>query len=67
MDQLLLLVGSIDGKMDLMLEQQRHHATRISVLERDRNRLTGGIAALTGIITWIAKDSVIPHLATLFH
>lgn len=74
LDDLILLVGRIDGKMDQMLKQHEANTvrlgtleTRITVLERDRNRLAGALALVTGVIGWITKDGFASHLATLFH
>lgn len=52
-----MLLGKIDGKVDMILEHVRDHNTRITSLEGDRNRVKGalwgvgiGSASLGGLI-----------------
>ncbi len=54
-----VLVGRIDGKVDLILERTTSHETRLRSLEAWRNRLAGGLAILGAI------ELKVPLTATL--
>lgn len=49
-DDLLLLVGRIDGKLDTLLHTSSTHETRIALLEAWRNRLAGAVAVLSSAV-----------------
>jgi hypothetical protein len=60
-DELLIMVGDIRGKMDLLLKASETQGTRITDLEALKNRMIGaavGMGALAG--------GVAAKLATLF-
>ena len=38
-----LLLGQIDGKVDMILDHVRDHNARITSLEQDRNRVKGAL------------------------
>lgn len=48
---LLLLVGRIDGNVSRLLEHQRGHDTRIMRLERDRWTFFGLLAGITALVS----------------
>ncbi len=60
--ELLLLVGRIDGKLDLLLEHNEKFGTRLSGVESAQSRMTGIATALAAFSAWLGKD----HLASLF-
>lgn len=42
-DKNTLLLGQIDGKLDMVLDHVRDHNERITSLESDRNRVKGAL------------------------
>lgn len=65
-EQLVLLVGEINGKLDVLLDQHKDYGKRIGVLERDRMRLFGAIGGVSALLTWLNHDKL-PMLFTLLH
>lgn len=65
-DDTLVMLGQIDGKMDMVLAAVSDHAKRLTVLERDRNRLAGVVAFIGAMSTWWAgKEHLLPALTHL--
>lgn len=52
-DDIRLLLGRLDGKMDLLLIKGSDHDKRISVLEAWKNRISG-ILAFSGFLITMA-------------
>ena len=60
-ESLHVLVGRIDGKMDLMLTQSVSHEARIASLEAWRNRLVGAVA-IVGAIQFRVPFATVVHI-----
>jgi hypothetical protein len=56
-DTHLILLGQIDGKVDIILANQSKHSDRITSLERDRWYAGGALAVLGA---WAAKLHFLP-------
>jgi hypothetical protein len=65
-DELLMLVGSIDAKLDVALDQLTDHGKRITSLERSRTWLSGAVGSLTAVVVWFTHDRL-PQLIALIH
>ena len=59
---LSLLLGRLDGKMDLILLASTSHEARIGSLETWKSWITGALAVLTGVLTLLNRE----HLIALF-
>jgi hypothetical protein len=66
-NDLRLLVGRIDGKLDLLLETRGSQETRLASLEAWRNKLVGAVAILAVATTYLAKVPVTTAFSILFH
>lgn len=64
-EDLVLLIGSIDGKMDILLAQSTDHNIRLGKLERDRTRIAGALIGLSGAFAWFTHDKIPALLALL--
>ena len=64
-EDLVLLIGSLDGKMDLLLASSTDHTARIGKLEKDRTRLAGAFLGLSAGFAWFAHDKLPALLALL--
>jgi hypothetical protein len=60
--ELLVLIGRLDGKVDAILAQLsgqsetiEQHAARISKLEQGKAWLLGAAAALSAVVSYLAK------------
>lgn len=61
-NELILLIGRLDGKMDTLLMQQNNHDDRLRELEKGRWFNLGVAAAVSGIVsTLIALMGVLPR------
>ena len=60
-----LLLGQIDGKVDMILDHVRDHNARITSLETDRNRVKGALWGVfigsTSLGAFIAKLINLTH------
>jgi len=64
--ELHLMVGRMEGKLDTALTTQEKQGSRLSALERDRNKLAGVLAGISGVMAWLGRDHV-ASLVALFH
>ena len=59
---LILLIGRLDGKLDMIPETNTSLGQRVAKLETASSRLHGVALALAAFSTYLGKD----HLAALF-
>lgn len=65
-ETLVLLIGSIDGKMDTLIDSVKDHSSRIDRLEHDRLRLGGLAAGFSVALSWLFRDKL-TQVISLFH
>ena len=66
LSELHLMVGRMEGKIDTVLTVQEKQGSRLSSLEKDRNRLAGVLAGISGVLAWLGRDHA-ASLVALFH
>jgi hypothetical protein len=65
-ETLILLIGSIDGKMDTLIDSVKDHSDRINKLEHDKLTLSGMIMGVSAAVTWLLRDRL-TQIVSLFH
>lgn len=58
-EELILLIGRLDGKVDKLLKVAEDCEGRILSLEKDRWRVTGAFAVLLGIVGWFNHERLV--------
>jgi len=59
---LVLLVGQMDGKLDILLETNGELAKRVGRLESALNRVHGAAAVISIASAWFGRDHLLPLL-----